>query len=249
MQNIEEGGDSITSRLTNLCLLNQRLVEERRGILLLLLAGVATGVLALGLLLGRHTGNVKPHLDELILARTGLFALATRTAQLAIGAGVIGVEGQRQLYCDFISTSQVGISNLRVGHLESRTVLDVEDNFGLGKLGLAPVPPPQRMFLVLQHGAVPVLEDLAKAFVILLLETVQLDDARVALQDSDLVSPGGSTPLGASNVAVIEGEGVTAARGLPSETGLCESALAALLGEVKVDAVEALTVWETLWLA
>lgn len=75
-----------------------------------------------------------------------------------------------------------------------------------------------------------------------MLESVQLDDARVPLQDSDLVSSGGSTPLGAPNVAVIEGEGVTAARGLPSEPGLCESTLAALLGEVKVDAVETLTV-------
>lgn len=48
--------------------------------------------------------------------------------------------------------------------------------------------------------------------------------------------------MGATNVAVIEGEGVTAARGFPSETGLCESALATLFGEVKVDVVETLTV-------
>lgn len=98
------------------------------------------------------------------------------------------------------------------------------------------------MLLALQRGAVPVLEDLAQAFVIFLLESVELDDARVTLQDPDLVSPGGSAPLGATNVTMIEGEGVTAARGLPSEPGLCESTLAALLGEVKVDAVETLTV-------
>lgn len=98
------------------------------------------------------------------------------------------------------------------------------------------------MLLALQRGAVPVLEDLAQALVVLLLESVELDDARVALQDPDLVAPGGAAPLGAANVAVIEGEGVTAAGGFPSEAGLCESALAALLGEVKVDAVETLTV-------
>jgi hypothetical protein len=98
------------------------------------------------------------------------------------------------------------------------------------------------MLLALQRRAVPVLEDFAQAFVVLLLESVELDDARVALQDSDLVAPGGAAPLGAANVAVIEGEGVTAAGGFPSEAGLCESALAALLGEVKVDAVETLTV-------
>lgn len=181
----------------------------------------------------------------MILARTGLLALASGTAQLAIGASVVGVEGQGELQGNLVSTGQVCVSNLRVGQLKGRAVLDVEGDFGFGELGLAPVPSSQRMLLALQRGAVPVLEDLAQAFVVLLLESIELDDARVALQDSDLVAPGGAAPLGASNVAVIEGEGVTAAGGFPAKAGLCESALAALLGEVKVDAVEALTVDET----
>lgn len=93
MQNVEEGGDSITSSLANLCLLNKSLVEERSRILLLLLATVAAGVFALGLLLRRYTGDIESHLDQLILARTGLLALASGTAQLAVGASIVGVEG------------------------------------------------------------------------------------------------------------------------------------------------------------
>lgn len=242
MQNVEEGGDSITSSLANLCLLNESLVEERSRILLLLLTTIATRIFALGLLLRRYTGDVESHLDQLILARSCFLALASGTAQLAVGASVVGVEGQGELQGNFIPTRQVCVSNLRVRQLKGWAILDVEGDFGFGELGLAPVPSPQRMLLALQRGAVPVLKDLAQALVVLLLESVELDDARIALQNPDLVSPGGAAPLGATNVAMIEGEGVTAAHGFPSEAGLCESALAALLGEVKVDAVETLTV-------
>lgn len=131
MQDIEEGGDGIASRLTNLRLLNQRLVEERSGILLLLLAGVAAGVFALRLLLCCHAGDVESHLDELVLARAGFLALATRTAQLAIGAGVVGIDRQRQLHGDLVSTGQVCVSNLGIWHLKGRPVLHIEDELGL----------------------------------------------------------------------------------------------------------------------
>lgn len=102
------------------------------------------------------------------------------------------------------------------------------------------------MLLVFQHGAVPVLEDLAQAVVVFLLEAVELDDARVALQDPDLVALGGAAPLRAGDVAMVEGEGIAATGRLPSEASLGESALAALLGEVKVDVVEALAEEATL---
>lgn len=97
------------------------------------------------------------------------------------------------------------------------------------------------MLLVLEDGAVPVLEDLAEAVVVLQVEAVELDDARAALQDAHLVALGGPAPLRAANVAVVEGEGVAAAGGFPAKARLCEPALATLLGEIKVDAVEALT--------
>lgn len=100
------------------------------------------------------------------------------------------------------------------------------------------------MLLVLEDGAVPVLEDLAKAIVVLLLEAVELEDARVALEDANLVALGDLAPLRTADVVVIERKSVATAVWLPAETSLCESASAALLGEVEVDAVEALTVGE-----
>lgn len=97
------------------------------------------------------------------------------------------------------------------------------------------------MLLVLQRSAVPIFEDLAQTLVVLVLEAVKLDDGRrVALENADLVALGCSAPLCAADVAVVEGEGVAAARGLPTEAGLCESALATLLREVEVDVVKAL---------
>jgi hypothetical protein len=96
------------------------------------------------------------------------------------------------------------------------------------------------MLLVLQRGAVPVLEDLGQTLIVLLLKAVQLDDARVALEDPDLIAPGGTAPLRAGNVAMVECKGVAAARRFPAETRFREPTLAALLGEVKVDVVEAL---------
>lgn len=93
MQNVEEGGDSIASSLANLCLFDKSLVEECSSILFLLLTTVATGVLTLCLLLCRYSRDIESHLDELIFARTSFLALASSTAQLTVGASVVGIEG------------------------------------------------------------------------------------------------------------------------------------------------------------
>jgi hypothetical protein len=45
--------------------------------------------------------------------------------------------------------------------------------------------------------------------------------------------------LCATDIAVIEGEGIAACRWFPTKTRLCESTFACLFGEVKVDAIEA----------
>jgi len=74
------------------------------------------------------------------------------------------------------------------------------------------------------------------------LEAVELDDARVPLQDLDLVAARGPAPLCAADVALVEGEGVAAARGLPAQAVLGEPALALFPGQVQVDVVEALPV-------
>ena len=112
------------------------------------------------------------------------------------------------------------------------------------------------MLLVLEIGAVPVLEELAEAFVVLrrsassarpcsciaylLLKAIELNDTRCPLQNLDFVALGRSTPLGTSDVALIKGEGFTAARGLPAQARLGKSAFAAVLGQVQIDVVETL---------
>ena len=80
------------------------------------------------------------------------------------------------------------------------------------------------------------------------MEAIELHDARVALENLHFVALGGSTPLCATDVCVVEGEGIAAARGLPAEAILGESALAGIFREVEVDVVEALPV-KVAWLA
>lgn len=129
MQDIEEGGDSIARHLADFRLLNEGLVEEGGGVLLL--AIVAGGVFTtLGLHLGGGAGNIEAHLDELVAAGAGLFALSAGAA-LASRARVVGVLRQRQFDGDLIAACEVRVGNLRIGNLKGGLVLDVEDELGL----------------------------------------------------------------------------------------------------------------------
>lgn len=242
MQNIQEGGYRVTGSLSNLSLLDQRLVEQVRGILLLL-AALATGVVAIGLLAARRrSGNVEAHLDKLVLAGTGLLPFTTGASKVSVGARVLVIGRHGKLDGDFIATGEVGVGDLRVRDLERRAVLNGEGEFCLAELGLSPVPATKGVLSALEVGAVPVLEQLGEALVILGREAVQLDNCTaVALQYLHLVALGRPAPLGRPNVGVIEREGVAAADGFPAEARLCEPALAALLGQVEVDVVEALS--------
>ena len=131
MQDVEEGGDSIASRLANLRLLEQGVVEKRGGILLLL-ASIATCVFTLRLLLCcRHARDVETHLHELILACAGLLALAAGATKVSIGASIVGVLRQRHLHGNLVPSRQIGVANLRVWDLESRSVLHTEGDLGL----------------------------------------------------------------------------------------------------------------------
>lgn len=250
MQNIQEGGNGIASRLANLSLVDERLIEEGSRIFDLL-AVLAACVLTLRLLAGSGSGDVEAHLDELITASGGLGALCASATQLGVGTSVGGGgRGQGHLDSDLVSTGKVGVANVRVGQLKGRAVLDAKGELRFGELGLAPVPAAKGVFLVLEGGAVPVLEHLGKAVVVLLREAVQLNDAGAsALEDLDLVTLRSAAPLRGRDVGVVEGEGVAAAGGLPAESRLGEPALAALLGEVQVDVVEALTAMNGSWLA
>ena len=180
MKHIEERGDSITSSLSDFSLFDESLVEECGGILLLGL--FVLSIIAISLFLGGDgTRDVETHFDELIPASTGLLPLSTSTTKLAVGACIVGVLRQGHLDSDLIATGQIGVAYFGVWELESGLVLHAKGNLGLGKVGLAPIPATNGMFFVLEHCAVPVLEDLAEPVVIFLLEAIELNDTRIPL--------------------------------------------------------------------
>jgi hypothetical protein len=195
MQHIQKRGDRIAGRLADFCLLNESVVKESDGVLLLLVR-VAPRLASLGLLPCRRARNVEPHLHELVSPRRCLLALAWCRAVLAVRLASLAY---RELDGDLVAAGEVRVADLRVGDLEGGAVLHVERQLGLLELSLAPVPAAQRVFLVLEVGAVPVLEDLAEALIVLLrgqpptwcmrclllphllLESIQLNDTRVPL--------------------------------------------------------------------
>ena len=74
----------------------------------------------------------------------------------------------------------------------------------------------------------------------LLIEAIQLDDARGARQNLQFVSLCRSTPLGCADIAAIEGKSLASTRRLPSQATFRKLTLSGLLGEVEVDVIEAL---------
>ena len=163
MQDIQEGGDRIASRLPDLRLLNKSIVEESDGALLFLVHA-APSIAAFGFLPSRCAGDVEPHLRELVSPGRSLFALPWCSTILAVGLARVS-DGKFDR--DLVAARKVGVGYLRVRDFERGTVLHIERNLSLAKLGLAPVPAAQRVFLVLKGCAVPVLEDLAEAFIVL----------------------------------------------------------------------------------
>ena len=254
MQHIQKGGNGVARRLANIGLLHKSVVEERDGVLFLLI-GVAASLAALGLLSCRCAGDVESHLHHLVFPGCGLFPVLLRCAILSVGLGTVVYS---ELDGDFVATRQVGVGDLRVGNLKGWSVLDVERELRLSEFGLAPVPSSEGVLLVLEVRAVPVLEELVEALVVLqlsassakphlglpylLLEAIELDDSRCPLKNLDFVAFRCSTPLRTADVALIEGKGLTASRGLPTQACLGEPAFSALLGQVQEDVVEALAV-------
>jgi len=161
MEHIHEGGDGIASGLANLCLLDEGVVEKRDCILFLFVR-VAACVFSLGLLPRGCPGDVEPHLRQLILSCDGSPALGG--AVCAVCRAIL-VDGE--LDGDFVSAGKVGVGDLGIRNLEGRAILDVECELRLAKLRLPPIPASERVFLVLEIMAVPVLEDLAEPVVVL----------------------------------------------------------------------------------
>ncbi len=165
MEDIKEGSDGVARRLANLGLLNQRIVEERDGVLLLLV-GAAPRVAALSFLPRCRARDVEPHLGHLIPPRRGLPAFSGRRAILAVGLDAVA---HGELDGNFVAAGEVRVGDLRVGDLEGRSVLYVEGELGFTELGLAPIPAAERVLLVFEVGAVPALEDFAEPFIVLSL--------------------------------------------------------------------------------
>ena len=104
MEDIQEGGDSIASRLPNLGLLDKSVVEERDSVLLFLVA--ASCLAPLGLLPRCGARNVEPHLGHLVPPGRGLPALAWCRAILAVCLSAIA---DGELDGDLVATGKVGI--------------------------------------------------------------------------------------------------------------------------------------------
>jgi hypothetical protein len=163
MQDIEERSDRVARSLPNLGLLNKGVIEECDGVLLLFVR-IAPGLVTFGFFPCRRAGDVEPYLSELIPPSRSLPALPRCRAILAARLATVA---ERKLNCDFVAPGQVGVGDFGVGNFEGGSVLHVKRELGLAKLGLAPVPAPQRVFLVLEVGAVPALEDFAEPLVVL----------------------------------------------------------------------------------
>lgn len=167
MQNVKEGGNGISCNLADFGLVEKGLVEHGGSSLLFALGVTAAlAITALGFLAGGGTRHIKAHLDELVATGTRLLAAGAGASQVSTGAWVVLV-GRGELDGNLVATCQVGVGYLGVRDLEGGLVLNVEDQFGLAELGLAPVPPAQRVLFGLEVYAVPVFEDLAEPLKVL----------------------------------------------------------------------------------
>lgn len=242
MEDVQERGKRIACHITNLSLVHESLIEEIGRVLFLdfflflsflvfalalilhlffLFLIFAVCLLGALVLLHCHSRDVKPHLDKLVRARTGLPATVLCATRLVAGSICLTIKGK--LHGNFILSGKIGIQNLGVRKLEGRSVLDVEGQLGLGEIRLSPVPSPESMFAGLHVDTVPDLERLAQSLEVLrrkkkssqgsyflygesrskkkkktylLVETIQLDDTGGARKYPQFKPLGRATPLG-----------------------------------------------------
>lgn len=107
MQDIQEGSNSIPGCLSNLCLLDERIIKESHCVLLFLVC-VATSITALGFLPSGRPGNVESHLHHLIFPGGCLLPLA-RGAIVTVDCLAIA---NSKFDSDFVAASKVGIGDL-----------------------------------------------------------------------------------------------------------------------------------------
>lgn len=163
MEDIQESSNRVARCLPDLGLLDKSVVEERDGVLLFLIRA-ASGVATFGFLPRCRPRDVEPDLCHLIPPGRRFPALPWCRAILAVGLSALA---DRELNGDFVAPSEVSVGNLGVRNFEGGSVLHVERELSLAKLGFAPIPAAQRMLLAFEVGAVPALENLAEALVVL----------------------------------------------------------------------------------
>jgi hypothetical protein len=243
VENIQERGKRIASNLANFSLVHESLVEQVRSVLLLpsavsvFRARDVFAVLCL-FLLGGDAGNVETHLDELV-SRPGRF-LASKlgASKVSICAG-IAIGREREVDGDLVLSGKVGVGDFGVRDLEGGTVGDVEGEFGLSKIGLAPVPAAQGVLAIVQVDAVPCLEDFGDAVEVVQLEAVQLHYSVVARENLDFVAAGCAAPLRRDDLRLVAGVRLAVGR-LPSKARVGEPGRTGLPREVEVDLVKSL---------
>lgn len=176
MEDIQEGSKRVASHITNLSLVHKRLIEQVGCVLLLdlllllfffsLLLTLFTILFLDSLLLLHRTRDIKPHLNQLIRARSSLLATVLCAARLATRS-IWLIIPKRKLDGDFVLSGKVRIRDFGVGDLEGRSVLHVERKLGLCEVGFTPVPPSQGMFAGLDIDAIPDFERFAQSFKVL----------------------------------------------------------------------------------
>jgi hypothetical protein len=107
----------------------------------------------------------------------------------------VAIGRERKVHGDLVLARQVRVRYFGIRYFEGGAVGNVEGQFGLAKVGLAPVPAAQGMFPVIQTYAVPRLEDFRHSVKVVLLEAVELYHAVIPGENLDLVSARRSTPL------------------------------------------------------
>lgn len=174
MQHIQEGSVCITRHLSNLGFVNQRLIEEIRGICLLsifLLLIVCVTFCIFGLFLLRHRArDIKSHLHKLISSGCS-FSASVPGAALFMSIYSIRSRfcTQVEFHCHFVSSSKIRVGDLGIWYLESRSVLHIESQFRLAKFCFTPIPASECMLPVLKVDTIPDLEAFAGSFEVLVV--------------------------------------------------------------------------------
>lgn len=172
MQDVQERSKCVSCDLSDLRLVHQCLVENVGRVLLLVFAVRHLFTVLLLLFSGRCARNVEAHLNQLIHRSARFSSSRSCAAQMAVRSSIFPISRKRKFHRDLVLASQVGVGYLGVRNFERRLIANVENELTLAEIAFSPVPPAQSVLFLLQVDAVPQLETLGQAVVVVLLEPV-----------------------------------------------------------------------------